>query len=57
MNTAYENKLAFLYVYSSICQGVKLSWKTVVQNAGSVFAYFCGGHKNNLSLFFLSPLM
>ena len=57
MNTAYENKLAFLYVYSSICQGVNLSWKRVVQNGGSVSAYFCGGHKNNLSLFFLSPLM
>ena len=30
-----------------ICQSVDLSRKIAVQNAGRIFAYFCGGHKNN----------
>ena len=28
--------------------------KITVQNAGCVFAYFCGGHKNNFPLQFRS---
>ena len=33
-----------------MCQSVNLSWKMAVQNAGCVFAYICGGHKNNFQL-------
>ena len=35
-----------------MCQSVNLSWKIAVQNAGCVFAYFCGGHRNNVRLQF-----
>ena len=28
-------------------QDVNLARKVAVQNVGCVFAYFCGGHKNN----------
>ena len=33
-----------------MCHSVNLSWKIAAQNAGCVFAYNCGGHKNNLRL-------
>ena len=35
-----------------ICQSVNSSCKIAVENAGFVFAYFCGGHKNNFRLQF-----
>ena len=30
-----------------MCKSVNLSEKMAIQNAGCVFAYFFGGHKNN----------
>ena len=33
---------------------VNLARKLAVQNVGCVFAYFCGGHKNNFPILFRS---
>ena len=49
-----RSKFIYLYLESSICQSVNLSWKVAVQDAGCVFAYFCDGHKNNCWLQFCS---
>ena len=35
-------------------QDVNLAGKVAVQNVGCVFAYFCGGHKNNFPIWFRS---
>ena len=35
-------------------ESVNLSWKMAVQKADCIFAYFCGGHKNNFWLQFRS---
>ena len=51
-----KSKLVFVYVGSLMYQIVNLSWKAVVQNAGCVFVYFCGGHKNNFGYKFVAPL-
>ena len=34
-----------------MCQSVNLSRKIVAQNAGCVFAYLCGIHKNDFWLY------
>ena len=50
-------EILFIYLFSLCsltCQSVNLSWKIVAQNAGYVFVYICGGHKNNLRLWFCS---
>ena len=39
-----------------MCKSVNLSWNKAVQNAGSVFAYFCGGHKNDIGYILVAPL-
>ena len=39
-----------------IWQSVNLSWKIVIQNAGDIFAYFCGGHKIICGHNFVAPL-
>ena len=44
----------YILVVSLIYQSINLSCKITVQNAGCVFAYFCGGHKNNSRLQFRS---
>ena len=46
----------FLNVDSLMCQSLNLSWEMAVQNAGCVFAYFCGWHKINLRCNFVAPL-
>ena len=46
------NLFFYIYIVSLICEKVNLSWKIAVQNVGCVFAYFCGGHKNNFRLQF-----
>ena len=33
-------------------QDVNLAWKITVWNVGCIFAYFCGGHKSNFTLWF-----
>ena len=44
-------KLGFLYVDSCFdVPSLNLLRKVVVENAGCVLPYFCGGHKNNLRL-------
>ena len=35
---------------SLMCESVNLSRKVAVEKAGSVFAYFCDGRKNNFRL-------
>ena len=39
-----------------IWQSVNLSWKIVIQNAGYIFIYFCGGHKIICGHNFVAPL-
>ena len=39
-----------MHVFSLMGQKVYLVSKIAVQNVGCVFAYFCGGHKNNFPL-------
>ena len=49
----WEMNLFFcILIVILICQSVDLSWKIAPQNAGRIFAYFCGGHKNNTWLQF-----
>ena len=49
----WEMNLFFcILIVILICQSVDLSWKIAAQNAGRIFAYFCGGHKNNTWLQF-----
>lgn len=40
---------------SLMCHSVNVKWKIAVQNAGSDFAYFCGGHKKNFGYNFTNP--
>ena len=48
-----RSKYIFLHVDSQfMCQSLNLSWIKVVQNAGCVFVYICGGYKNNFQLQF-----
>ena len=35
-------------------QDVNLARKVAVQNAGCIFAYLCGGHKDNFPIWFRS---
>ena len=37
---------------SLMYHSTNLSWKIAFQKAGCIFAYFCGGHKNNFQLSF-----
>ena len=39
-----------------ICQSVNLSWKITFQNAGYVFTYFCGRHKEIFGYNFAAAL-
>lgn len=42
-----RSKYIFLHVDSQfMCQSLNLPWIKVVQNAGCVFVYICGGYKN-----------
>lgn len=46
-----RSKYIFLHVDSQfMCQSLNLSWIKVVQNAGCVFVYICGGYKNKVIL-------
>ena len=36
-------------------QDLNLARKIAVENVGYVFAYFCGGHKNNFPIRFRRP--
>ena len=49
-----RSMLSCMQIVSLVSQIVNLSWKTVVQNADYVFAYFWGGYKNNLWLYLRS---
>ena len=46
--------ISYMWVFSLMGQDVNLARKVAVQNVGCVFAYFCGGHKNNFPIRFRS---
>ena len=52
----WVNLVFSMYIVSLMCQIINILGKIAAENAGSVFAYFCGGHKIIFHYNFIAPL-